>query len=402
VRRRRLVGLAAAATAVLAGGGVALGTAVDAGGGPSPSRAAADRPCDRAYVEVLAAPAPTESGRSLVRVGAVEQPTALVFLDREAGDGLLASRTGEVRRVVDGEIADEVVLDLSDDTVDEGDGGLLGLAYDPAGEWLYVYRTTVEQDEELIAYPVGSAGVPDPGSGRLVMAVDHGPSEQHHGGGIAFGPDGHLYLGLGDGGGLGDPEGNAQDPATVLGKVIRIAPTPDAEQPYVVPDDNPFVGRAGWRPEIWALGVRNPFRLGFDDRTGDLWVADVGQACWEELNRLPAGRGGLNLGWDVREGTHRFEGGQATGGRTEEPEVSYAHRAGWCAIVLGYVAADGSVLHTDYCRGRLMALVPATPTAAPRLVDTGHRVDRPVAVVRGPGDQPWLLSLEGGVYRVEE
>jgi glucose/arabinose dehydrogenase len=349
---------------------------------------------------VLAAPPGVDAADKRLRlVGTVEEPTALVFRDGTT-DGLLASRTGALRRVVDGAIEPEPVLDLSADTIDRGDGGLLGLAYDPDEPWLYVYRTTREMDEELTAYPVDGDGVPDPDRARLVLAVDHGPSEQHHGGGIGFGPDGHLYLGLGDGGGLGDPRENAQDPTTILGKILRIDPTPWADDPYEVPGDNPYVDRAGWRPEIWALGVRNPFRLAFDGETGDLWVADVGQSCWEELDRLAAGTGGLNLGWDVREGNQEFEGGHLTGGDSLEPEVQYAHRAGWCAIVLGLVDPDLGVLHTDYCRGRLMALQPAAPGAAPRLTDTGVRVDRPVAVVAGPDGEPWILSLDGGVYRL--
>jgi len=392
----------AGAALALGGAGAAVGAALAArDDGLSPSRAAADRPCDRPYVEVLAAPPAPKSERRLVQVGEVEQPTALVFRDAVSGDGLLASRTGQVHPVIDGDIVDEVVLDLSDDTIDEGDGGLLALAYDPEGNWLFAYRTTAEQDEELTAYPLDAAGLPNVDGERLILAVDHPPSEQHHGGAFGFGPDGYLYLGLGDGGGLGDPGENAQDPGTLLGKVIRIDPTPEAPEPYAVPADNPFVGRDGWRPEIWALGVRNPFRLSFDAGTGDLWLADVGQSCWEELNRLPAGIGGQNLGWDVREGNHRFEGGQPTGGETQEPELTYAHRRGWCAIAVGPVEADGGVLHTDYCSGRLMVLQPGGTGRAPRLLDTGVRLQRPVAVVAGPGGEPWVLSLEGGVYRVE-
>jgi glucose/arabinose dehydrogenase len=367
---------------------------------PSPSRAAADRPCGRPYVEVLSPPPPSKPDLVLEPVGEIEQPTALVFDDVDAGDGLLASRTGEVYAVRGGRIDDEVVLDLSDDTIGEGDGGLLGLALDPDGGWLYAYRTTAQQDEEVTAYPLGADRLPDAGGERLVLAVDHPPSEQHHGGAFGFGPDDMLYLGLGDGGGLGDPGENGQDPSTLLGKVLRIDPTPGDDEPYRVPADNPFVERDGWRPEIWALGVRNPFRLSFDPETGDLWLADVGQTCWEELNRIPAGAGGLNLGWDVREGTEAFEGGPATGGDTTEPELAYAHRRGWCAIVVGPVQPDGDVLHTDYCKGRLMVLRPGAPGRAPRLADTGIRVQRPVAVVAGPGGEPWILSLEGGVFRV--
>ena len=397
---RRLAPLVAVGGVLVAAAfGVGLALAID-DDGVSPSRAAADRPCDRPYVELLAAPPVPKAGVQLTRVAHVDQPTALLFRDDGSGDGLLASRTGRIWRVADQRVTREVVLDLRDETVQEGDGGLLGMVYDPDGRWLYVSRTTPDQDERITAYPLDGDGLPDAGGEREILAVDHPPSEQHHGGGIAFGPDGYLYIGFGDGGGLGDPRENAQDPSTVLGKVVRIDPTPAADEPYAVPLDNPYVDRDGWRPEIWALGVRNPFRLGFDRSTGDLWVGDVGQTCWEELDRLPAGVGGQNLGWDVREGTSRFEGGSPTGGSTLEPEHAYAHRRGWCAIVLGPVGPDG-VLHTDYCKGRIMRFVPGRDGMAPQLFDTGLRVRRPVAIVAGPDGEPWVLSLDGDVLRLE-
>jgi glucose/arabinose dehydrogenase len=399
--RRRVVAAVATVVAVVAvGAGVAVAQRDD---GPTPSREATDRPCGRPYVEVLAAPPPLKNDARLRRVTQVEEPAAAIFRPDGSGDGLLASRLGVVWRIDGGRVTRDEVLDLSDDTVQSGDGGLLGLAYDPDGRWLYVYRTLPTQDDRITAYPLDAEGRPDADGERVVLAIEHGPSEQHHGGGFAFGPDGFLYIGLGDGGGLGDPRENAQDPSTILGKVLRIRPTPEADQPYAVPPDNPFVDRSGWRPEIFALGLRNPFRLGFDPATGDLWIGDVGQTCWEELDRLPAGTSGQNLGWDVREGTHRFEGGALTGGTSTEPEQSYAHRRGWCAIVLGPVGPDG-VLHTDYCRGRIMRFVPGSPATAPQLFDTGLRVRNPVALVAGPDGpdgNPWVLSLEGDVFEVE-
>jgi glucose/arabinose dehydrogenase len=400
-RRRTKVALAGL---VLVGIGAGIGGAVAASGddGPSPSRRAADRDCERPYVELLPSPpAPKEDGVDVDVVGRVPEPTALAFAPGEDA-GLIASRTGELRVVTaDGEIGDEVVLDLTDDTVDSGDGGLLAIAYDPAEPWLYVYRTTRDQDEELLAFPLDTDGLPTDDGQRVLLAVDHPPSEQHHGGGMAFGPDGDLYLGLGDGGGLGDPNENAQDPSELLGKILRIRPTPAAAEPYAIPSDNPFVGQGGHRPEIWALGLRNPFRLGFDSTTGDLWIGDVGQSCWEELNRLPAGVGGQNLGWDVREGPTEFQGGSPTGGETLEPEHAYAHRRGWCAIVVGFVDADGGLLHTDYCKGRLVRLFRAADGEPPRLEELGLRLRRPVALVEGPDGAAWILSLDGEVYRVE-
>ena len=171
-------------------------------------------------------------------------------------------------------------------------------------------------DDVLTAYPLDDAGAPDGERGRVILAVDHPDSVQHHGGALVVGPDELLYLGLGDGGGLGDPHGNAQDETTLLGKVIRIVPTPGGAEPYRIPPDNPFVDEPGVAPEIWVMGVRNPFRMSTDPDTGDLWLGDVGQSCWEELDRLPTGAddaGGANLGWDHVEGSHPFEGGTVPG-----------------------------------------------------------------------------------------
>lgn len=393
--------VAVAATA-LVGAAVAGGVALTGDDDPSqtPSRVAANRPCARPYVELLPTERTGKGSVRLERIARVFEPTALAFEPGPSGRGILGSRTGELRAVAAGALVPGVVLDLSDGTVESGDGGLLGLAYDPDDPWLYVYRTTQEQDEELLAFPLDADGLPDAEGQRVLLAVDHPPSEQHHGGGLGFGPDGYLYLGLGDGGGLGDPRENGQDLGELLGKVLRIDPTPEAEAPYAVPADNPFVGRDGARPEIWALGLRNPFRLSFDPATGDLWVGDVGQSCWEELNRLPAGQGGQNLGWDVREGTERFEGGRLTGGESLEPELAHPHRRGWCALVLGPVTDDGLVLHADYCRGRIMEFRQGGVDEPPRLYDTGIRVEHPTALVADPAGDVWVLSLDGEVYRL--
>ncbi|MGH9186158.1 MAG: PQQ-dependent sugar dehydrogenase, partial [Acidimicrobiales bacterium] len=371
---------------------------------PTPSRAAADRTCDHAYVVPQTVVMPRDEQPRVIRVGCVDDgATALAFWP--GGDrGVIASRVGEVMSLTGGLIdSRRPVIDLTNDTQTEGDGGLLGLAYSPAGDWLYVYRSDADKDEVVTAYPVDE-GRPDPGGQRVILEIDHPPSEQHHGGGFAFGPDGYLYIGTGDGGGLGDPRGNGQRLGTLLGKVLRIDPTPEGPEPYRVPGDNPFVERAGARAEIWAYGLRNPFRLSFDPVTGDVWVGDVGQSCWEELNRLPAGAGGLNLGWDRREGTHRFEGGRIDG--AVDPVHAYSHRGGHCAVVAGFVyhalasPLDGTVLYTDFCAGALRALE-YRPGEAVVVHDLGLTVDQPVAIVAGPDGEPWVLSLDGAVYRLQ-
>ena len=407
-RPRRHVVAALVGCAALVATTVAAGLAV-AEQRPSArqrSRAAAERPCPRPYV-ALEAQRYRGARIGLDDIGEVEEPTALAVDPSGRAPALLGQREGMVR-VVDerGRITGEVVLDL-DDTSRDGDGGLLGLAYDPAGGWLYVYRTTEDQDDVVTAYPLDADGRPDPGGEVEVIRSGHGSSDQHHGGGLGFGPDGFLYIGFGDGGGLGDPGENAQDGDELLGKLLRIDPTPGDAEPYRVPADNPYVGRSGWRPEIWALGLRNPYRLSFDAVSGDLWVGDVGQACVEELDRLTVADAGANLGWDVFEGSAPFESGDVSGD-VVWPQQTYPHNAGWCALVVGGVVRtpalpdlDGWLLHTDYCRGRIMAFRPGDGSGrAPELLDTGLRIERPIAIVDGPDGLPWVLSLDGPITRV--
>ncbi len=362
-----------------------------------------DRPCPE--LETGAdPPVPTSREVTLTLVGTATAPTSAVFQPNVSGDGLLGQRSGEVMRIRAGRITDEVVLDLREDTQQEGDGGLLALAYDPDGGWLYVSRATASMDDVVTAYPLDDRGLPDGSAEREILRSDHPTSEQHHGGAMAFGADGMLYIGLGDGGSIGDRRDNAEDLSTELGKVLRIDPTPGAADPYRVPDDNPFVDDGRTVPEIWLYGVRNPFRMSLDPDTGDLWLGDVGQFCWEELDRLAPDAGGANLGWDRKEGSHTFEGGDVPLPEIE-PTFEINHRAGWCAIVAGHVprasavpALDGRLLFTDYCKGQIWTLDPEDPD---HVADTGLRIQRPSAIVPGPDGHPWVLSLEGDVYRIE-
>jgi hypothetical protein len=340
----------------------------------------------------------------------VDSPTAAVFATDGSGDGFLAERDGRILRIDDGAVTDDVVLDLRTDTMQDGDGGLLGLAYAPDGDWLYAYRADADRDDVLTAHPLDGRGRLDPDGGRVLLTVDHPDSLQHHGGALVIGSDGLLYLGLGDGGGLGDPRENAQDGTTLLGKVLRIDPTPGAADPYRIPPDNPFADGRDAQREIWLLGVRNPFRIGLDPGTGDLWLGDVGQTCWEEIDHLPTGAdsaGGANLGWDHMEGTHPFEGG-AVPGRRLDPVQEHLHGDGWCGIVAGYVPRAGAVpvlegrlLYTDYCKGKVLALAAdLVDPGGERLIDTGLTAEGPIAIVPGPAGHPWVLSLDGTISEI--
>ncbi|HEX5951116.1 MAG TPA: PQQ-dependent sugar dehydrogenase [Actinomycetota bacterium] len=281
--------------------------------------------------------------------------------------------------------------------------GLLGLAFSPDGDFLYVDLTDPQGDTRVLEFAATDTGV-DPGSERQILFVDQ-PFSNHNGGQLAFGPDGYLYVALGDGGSAGDPDDNAESLSTLLGKVLRIQPRGSGDGRYAIPPDNPFVGRANARPEIWAYGLRNPWRFSFDRETGDLWIADVGQGTWEEIDVEPVGSGGgVDYGWDRLEGTHPYEGGPADD--AVPPVYEYPHDGGVCAVTGGYVyrgveipALRGAYVFGDFCRGRLEAFVLRNGDAR------GHRSLGPVvenlaSFGEDAEGELYALSLSGPVYRL--
>ncbi|MGH9273412.1 MAG: PQQ-dependent sugar dehydrogenase, partial [Acidimicrobiales bacterium] len=214
-------------------------------------------------------------------------------------------------------------------------------------------------------YTLGDRTTVDLDSRRELLEVEQ-PATNHNGGNLVLGPDGYLYVGLGDGGGSGDPDGNAQDTEQLLGKILRIDPEGGTDDDrYAIPAGNPFADGEEGAPEVWLFGARNPWRFSFDTLTGDLWVADVGQNEWEEISLLPstggfdAGRG-ANLGWDLMEGNHEFEGENPPGAIL--PVHEYSHDDG-CSITGGFVyrgtdlpELQGSYLFADYCASDLRAI----------------------------------------------
>ncbi len=385
--------LATAAVAV-----AVLGTACSTSGRPEGEPSGRDRPSSTG--------SGSEAGRlrdarvGLRRIAVLEQPTGLAV---RRGDPSLyvTEKAGRVVALREGR-PPEVVLDLRGRVSLGSEQGLLGLAFSPDGRFLYVDLTDRNGDTRLLEFRVED-GTVVAGSERRVLFVDQ-PYSNHNGGAIAFGPDGSLYVTLGDGGGAGDPEDRAQDRSTLLGKILRISPRPRDGRPYGIPRDNPFVGRAGVRPEIWAYGLRNP-RLTFDRRTGDLWIGDVGQSAWEEIDVLPAHEGGANLGWDLLEGSHPYEG--RVGDRETVPPVyEYPHEGAVCAVIGGYVyrgtairALRGAYVFSDYCDGRLRAFVLRDGVArAHRFL--GPKVSGPSAFGEDADGELYVLSLSGPVYRL--
>ncbi len=280
-----------------------------------------------------------------------------------AGDDRLfvVEQRGTIRIVRDGQVLEQPFLDVTDRVRSGGEQGLLGLAFPPdfadSGRF-YVYYTDLNGDSVLSRF-VADGDAADPASEQVLLTQVQ-PYANHNGGQLAFGPDGYLYLGLGDGGSGGDPHGNGQDLGTILAKLLRLDVSGDSA---VAPDDNPFVGQQGARPEIWAYGLRNPWRFSFDRETGDLYIADVGQNAFEEVNLQPAGsQGGENYGWSVMEAESCYSprSGCDTSGKVL-PIISYPHSRDWGASISGgYVyrgtalpELEGAYVFADYVSGRI-------------------------------------------------
>ena len=325
---------------------------------------------------------------------------------------LVAQRDGQVTAfTVDGtKLTDPVdVLDLTERVGStDAERGLLGLAVGPDGKHLYASYTRADDGASVVdEYRLGgtaTAPTADPESRRELLVVDQ-PFANHNGGHIAFGPDKFLYVGLGDGGAAGDPDGRAQDLFEPLGKILRI------DTRKAVPTDNPFIGRDDADARIWLRGVRNPWRFSFDTANGDLWIGDVGQNKFEEVNVLRAADGGgkgANLGWDLREGTTDFGGADPADGDPgplTEPVHTYEHGDDGCSVTGGIVyrgtelpSLTGKYVFSDYCAGGLRTLdatAPKEATAVP-----GTEVSTVVGLGTGPTGELYVLSLDKGIYRL--
>ena len=329
----------------------------------------------------------------------LEQPLAMAVL---ADDSALyiAEKSGRVV-ALRGNADPEVVLDISNEVSLGGEQGLLGLAFSPDGDFLYIDYTDTNGDTHVAEFEVRGGGI-DPSTERQVLFVSQ-PFSNHNGGQLVFGPDGLLYIGLGDGGSAGDPMGNAQSLQTMLGKVLRISPRPD-RGPYTVPADNPLGD--GALGQIWDYGLRNPWRFSFDRETGDLWIGDVGQDAWEEIDFEAANsKGGLNFGWDLFEGTHPFEGGPGSP-QTVPPVYEYPHDGTTCVVTGGYVyrghdipALVGAYVFGDFCLGRLEALR-LRDGRGPQVVELGPVVENLASFGEDANGELYALSLSGPVYRL--
>jgi glucose/arabinose dehydrogenase len=320
----------------------------------------------------------------------------------------VVEQVGRIRIVRDGALVTEPFLDIADQVDAGGEQGLLGLAFHPdaADPRFFVYYTASDGQQVVASFRTSGddADRADPNSETALLRMED-PFGNHNGGGLAFGPDGFLYVSTGDGGGGGDPLDSGRALDTLLAKVLRLDIDVDAgaEPPYDIPPDNPFVGVDDARPEIWLTGLRNPWRIRFDRATGDLWIGDVGQGSLEEIDVARAGVGGLDFGWNVMEGTTCFrDGGDDC--RTDDltlPVTEYSHDDG-CSVTGGTVyrgsgqpGLSGFYVFADYCSGRLWVIDPAgddvrEPTV---VLDSGRSIS---AIAEDASGELYATDLAAG------
>jgi glucose/arabinose dehydrogenase len=364
-----------------------------------------------ATVVALALPT-TAGGRAtqLDRIGTFRVPVHIVGPPGDASRVMVIERAGRVRVVRDGRVLRAPFLDIRRRVTSEREQGLHSLAFAPdyqrSGRF-YVHYTDRSEDQRVVEFRRRTPNRADAGSARAVLVMpDAEPS--HNGGQLAFGPDGLLYVGTGDGGGAGDRHGvrgNAQDLGSLLGKILRIDPRAGGGRAYAVPRSNPFVGRAGARGEVYAYGLRNPWRFSFDRATGDLVIGDVGQARWEEIDYVRRGQGrGANFGWRPYEGLSQYAIGEVAPGHVP-PVIVRAHRRANCAVVGGVVVRDSSLplygryLFGDLCRRRLFSTRLRSPGPA-RVSRTSLRVANVTSIGEDADGRVYTTSLHGTVYRL--
>ena len=347
---------------------------------------------------------------SRVKAG-LGDPIGVTFAPQQPNRLYIVRQSGTIRILQRGRLVGTPFLNVSGSIQSGGERGLLGLAFHPDyarnGRFFVYYTTSSGAQQRVVEYRRASSGRANPGSARVLLSMDD-RFANHNGGHLAFGPDGFLYIGTGDGGSGGDPDDNAQNRGSLLGKILRIDVNSRAPgKQYGIPSTNPFAGGGG-APEVYSYGLRNPWRFSFDRVRGDIWIGDVGQGAIEEVDfRLRGGARGVNFGWNAFEGRSRFEGGGPVQGRAPVgPVAQYTHNDG-CSITGGYVyrgtrvpALRGRYVFADYCSGRLWTMR-AGPNPGAKRQDTGRLgVSLSNVTSFGEGLNGDLYVLAGGsLYR---
>jgi len=348
--------------------------------------------------------APTVSLRLLAVVTGLESPVYVTHAGDGTGRLFVVEQPGVIRIIQNSRLLTRPFLDIQSRVIAGGEMGLLSVAFHPEYERNGRFFVNYTADSGNLRTVIAEYRVSDDpnvaGRSERVLLEIAQPYRNHNGGLNLFGPDGMLYVGMGDGGSGGDPHNNGQRLDALLGKLLRL--DVNGEGPYVVPRDNPFVGRAGARGEIWAYGLRNPWRFSFDRPTGRLFLADVGQNAWEEVDLIEKGG---NYGWRIMEGAHCFapSSGCSTAG-LQLPIAEY-DRQGGCSITGGYVyrgtrirALVGRYLFSDYCSGRLWALRESGDRwVMEQLLETGLRVS---SFGEDQAGELYIVDHQGAVYRI--
>ena len=383
-----------------------LAVACGSGSGSSalPSGSPTPRPSGSPSPSLSAPPGPVRA----VRIAAFDQPLDVVA---RPGDTSLyvVGKKGQVWALRDGAVDPMPVLDLTKRVSHGSEQGLLGLAFSPDGAYAYVNYTDRAGETNVVEY-AWRDGRADPSTERRVLFVDQ-PFPNHNGGNLMFGPDGDLYIGMGDGGSdyrsgdpQGDPHRNGQNLRVLLGKMLRIEPRPSGGKPYAIPPANPFLSMPGARPEIWAYGLRNPWRFSFDRDTGDLWIGDVGAGRNEEIDLHRAGTpAGQNFGWNAVEGTFVWRGPPPN---AIDPVDEYGHDSGGCAITGGFVYRGSAIpdlrgwfVYGDFCLGDLQAM--RLLGDRPQEVSLAANVPSLSSFGEDQQGELYAVSLAGGVYKLE-
>lgn len=401
---------AALLSAIILVGGCATSTPSSA-----PSGSSTTAPSTTPSAPSTTSPAPTAAASPIGQGVALAVVASLLDSPVEiatAGDGsgriFVVEQGGSIRIVKDGNALPTPFLDIAGQITSGGERGLLGLAFHPdfpTDPRFFVDYTDDRGDTVIASFRVDPANPDraDPESEVILLTIAQ-PFANHNGGSLAFGNDGMLLIGMGDGGSGGDPEGNGQRMDTLLGKILRIdvlGPDATSATPYGIPSDNPYATSANVMPEIWLSGLRNPWRMRIDATTGDLWIGDVGQGAWEEIDVIRADSGGQNLGWNTMEGTHCFGSDLCEESGLTLPVAEYDHDAG-CSVTGGVVARSSSVpavqdryLFSDYCSGTLWSLDPTSDTLTEPtvLVETGRTIS---AIGLAEDGSVLLTDLSGG------
>jgi glucose/arabinose dehydrogenase len=339
-----------------------------------------------------------------------ERPLFMADPNDGTGRMFVVEQVGHIHVVIDGELLLEPMLNIEDQVTGGSEQGLLGLALHPnfAGNGtLFIDYTDLDGNTQVVRYTIADDNPDrlDPDSAQVVISVEQ-PARNHNGGMLAFGPDGYFYVSLGDGGNQGDPEGHGQNRGTLLGSILRLdVDSEPVEGGYVIPEDNPFVQTEGAMSEIWHYGLRNPWRFSFDRETGDMWIGDVGQRAFEEVDFQPAGVGGMNFGWSLAEGFECYSDENCQDADIDWPVFAYGRDLG-IAVTGGYVyrgeavpSLAGRYLLGDYGTGYMWVLTPDgdgayTPSDP---IPTDLSIS---SFAEDAAGELYVIDLSGGIYQI--